>query len=342
MKRIAIFLVIALVSGFAVFAEEATVINFTELLADYPADNAEQNQATLTDFSQAAGLSFSDAEKAQMKTSLAIANWDVILNSSAKSVISASNSFTREAKIKKDSTMAKAGDTILGVRVYFPVEAVNSYALVTPPFEIPAYADIETVDANGNLVVSDENKGKGSKFVNKGVVKNVGVIKSISVSVLGNNFPHGLSVILKDQTNREQEFFLGYMNFDGWREMSWANPNYITDVRDRELRTFPLYPESAPYIKLVGFRIYKDASMKGGDFVGYIKNVNIVYDKAVLDLDNRDVDDEGTWNILQDREATRRNAEMSRLGQRQVLRYLEKQKMDGAEAAASTDGAQQQ
>ena len=77
----------------------------------------------------------------------------------------------------------------------------------------------------------------------------------------------------------------------------------------------------------MGFVIYKDASQEGGDFITYIKDVKVTYDKAVLDL-QRDIDDEDIWGILRERQEARRAAELKRLGNMQVLKYLEKQKMD--------------
>lgn len=343
MKRIAIVLVIALMAGYALFADEAVMIDFNKLVADYPSDKPAENLATITDFSDAAGSSFDQKDKDLMKTSLAIANWEVVLNSSAKSVETLKYSYTKPTKVR-DTAAHYKGETIMGIRINFPAEAVNAYALIAPPFEIPAYADKTEVDGDGKVAVVKGEEGKGRKFDNVGVVKNVGVLKSISVNVFGNNTPHGISVIMKDQNNREIEFFLGYMSFDGWRTLTWDNPNYIQDVRDRDLHTYPLYPQSAPFLKVAGFRVYRDASMSdSADFVGYVKDVSIVYDKAILNLE-RDVDDEGTWNILSDRESSRRNAELKRLGQRQVQRFLEKRKMhvdaEKTEAAPAPAAAQ--
>jgi len=326
MKRIAILLAVALILSVASFADEAVVIDFNKLIADTPSDKPADNQATLTDFSGSAGSSFTDAEKAQMKTSLFIGNWEVRLNSSANSVVASGFSYAKPSKVK-DTATKYAKETILGIRAFFPTEPYNAYAEVKPPFEIPGYADKDTLGSDGKLTVAQEEIGKGRKFDGFGVVKNVGVLKSVSVNVFGNNFPEGFSVIMKDQNNRAQEFFMGYLSFDGWRTLTWNNPNYIQDVRDRDLHTYPLYPNSAPLLKLDAFKVYKDGSMIGGDFIGYIKDVSIVFDKAILVID-RDIDDEGTWGILQDRESARRNAELSRLGALQIQRYLEKRKMD--------------
>lgn len=335
MKRISILLAVVLVSSVALFADEASVIDFNKLVADTPSDKPIDNQATIVDFSKVAGSSYSDAEKAAMKTSLAIENWEVKLNSSARSVMSAGYSYTKATKVK-DTATKYAKETILGIRAFFPTEPYNAYADVIPPYEIPGYADKDTVGADGKMTVAQEDLGKGAKFNGYGVVKNVGVLKSVSVNVFGGNFPQGFSVLMKDQNNVTQEYFLGYLNFDGWRTLTWANPNYIQDVRDREIHSYPLYPSSAPLLRLEAFRVYKDASMTGGDFVGYIKDVTVVFDKAVLVLD-RDIDDEGTWGILQSREFARRDAELKRLGTMQVDRYLEKRKMDNpADRATAT------
>lgn len=335
MKRIAILLVVALFTGVAMFADEAVVIDFAKLAADTPSDNPAENQATLTDYSGAAGSSFTDADKATMKTSLAIRNWEIKLNSSANSVYNSGFSYARATKVK-DSAQKFKGASVLGVRVMFPTEAYNAYADIVPPFAIPGYADKTTVGADGKFTVAPADLGKGAKFDGYGVVKNVGVIKSISANVFGLNYPETLTVIIKDQNNVTQEYLLGPMAFDGWRVLTWVNPNYITDVRNRELHSYPLYPNSFPLIKLDSFRIYKDSTIAGGDFIGYIKDVSVVYDKAMLVLE-RDIDDEGTWGILQDREAARRNAELKRLGDLQVQRFIEKRKMDQGPQANATD-----
>ena len=168
------------------------------------------------------------------------------------------------------------------------------------------------------VLVEDETDRLGTKFDGYGVVKNIGVIKSITVNVYGSNFPNGFGIVLKDQNNVEQNIFLGYLDFDGWKTFTWNNPNYIAEVRNREVKNYPLYPRAAPMRKLVGFTIYKDAAQEGGDIITYIKDVSVVYDKAVLSLE-RDIDDEALWGILDKREQARRTAEFTKLGNLQVL-----------------------
>jgi hypothetical protein len=157
------------------------------------------------------------------------------------------------------------------------------------------------------------------------VVKNVGTIKSVAVNAYGLNFPHGLSTLIIDSTGTQKTMFMGYLNYDGWGELIWNNPAYIQEVRNRDLRLYPLYPDTTPFVKFGGFLIQRDAAKDGGDFVGYFKDVKIIYDKAVLDTD-RDIDDEALWHIILDRETARKVWEMERFGHNQVLRYLDVQK----------------
>ncbi|WP_319561749.1 flagellar filament outer layer protein FlaA [Marispirochaeta sp.] len=307
MKRFAILLcLLMVVSGMMISAEENVLIDFTSLTAD---TETGENEVTMVDFSDKAGTSFSDEEKERMKTSLAITNWDVQLSSSSRTVANQRYSMTREAPVK-DTARRYAGETIMGIRVHFPLESYNSYAVVKPPFEIPAYYTPEEPD----------------KFDGYGVLKNVGVIKSISMNVLGKNYPHRIGLILKDQNNMEQTIIMNNLEFDGWKTLTWQNPNYIEEVRNREIIKFPLYPKTAPNFKLIGILVFRDAMHEGGDFVTYVKDVSMVYDLAVLSLES-DVNDEEIWGILEQREEARRTAEFERLGNIQVLRYLEAQKM---------------
>ncbi len=317
MRRLAIALGVVLLFTGAAFADTSTLIDFSTLTADVTVGDAAQpneNEATLVDFSSQAGASYDEQIRAKMKTSLAISNWDVQLASSARTVQNQTQSTVKPA-VTKDSAgefngEKMAGITVMGIRAHFPLPNFNSYALIKPPFEIPAYA-LDQPD----------------KFDGYGVVKNVGVIKQIEVTVYGSNYPNGLGVILQDQNGREQTIFVDYLQFDGWRSLKWQNPNYITQVRNREIRRYPLYPNSEPFVKLLGLIVYRDAMQRGGDVIAYIKDIKITYDKALLET-QRDIDEEQVWGILQARQEARQQAEMKRLGNLQVLRILEKEKMD--------------
>jgi hypothetical protein len=336
MKRIFILVVIALFTVGALIAEEATLIDFSKLAADIYVDpgnppsgdedaqesgeqESNQNRQTMMDFSTVAGNNYTTEQKQVMKTSLAIPNWDVRLSSSSRNVTNMVLSFSKEVT-------SKQWEKVMGIRIHFPVENFNGSARIVPPFEIPAY-DWDAVGDDGAVSKPEsEDRSQPSRFEDGyGVVKNVGSLKAVAVNVYGLNFPHSLSAILIDSEGREKVIELGSLKYEGWRELTWRNPQYVTEVRNRELRLYPLYPASTPFLKFGGFLLKRDSGDAGGDFIGYFKDVKIIYDKAVLDTE-RDIDDEAEWRIIETREDAKKRFEVQRFGNDQVLRYLETQK----------------
>ena len=333
-----------LLAGFSVFADQQILIDFTNLQADCMADeNGEptENARTVMDFSSSAGATFTADQKDLMKTSLALPRWEVSLNSSARTVESLGLSTVVAAPVKEDATVPFAGKSVMGVRVVFPEWNSNAYAYIRPPFEIPAYEPLADADENGvRQEPSDEQKGKTLFEEGYGIVKNVGTIKSIKVTTMGMNYPEGLYVLLKDNDNVERRYFMGYLGFDGWKELVWNNPQYITEIRNREIRVYPIYPRGLPFVKFTGFQITRDANQIGGNYIGYFKDVSIIYDKAVLNSD-RDIADEDLWGIIKKKEDAKQAGEMARFGDKQVTRYLEKQKQaveDKFTSSLSEDG----
>ncbi|MEE9307627.1 MAG: flagellar filament outer layer protein FlaA [Spirochaetia bacterium] len=330
MKKLCIFIGIALLVASVGFADRSVLIDFSELTPDVTvgaATEANEHEATMVDFGEVAGASYDEEIKKRMKTSLAVENWYVQLASSSRMLINQARSYTKEAQLKPTAKPfdgeEMAGKSVMGVRIHFPLPNFNSYALVTPPFEIPAY-QVKTQLQGDTLV--DVEGDLGTKYDGYGVVKNVGVLKSVEVTVYGSNFPNGFGLILKDQNEKKMTIYLDHLQFDGWRKLVWKNPNYITEVRNRELHKFPLYPKSAPFVKLVGLVVYRDSMQEGGDLIAYVKDIEITYDLALLDT-QRDINDEAVWGILTERQEARRSAEMRRVGDIQVLRSLEKEKM---------------
>ncbi len=243
----------------------------------------------------------------------------------------------RKGKVEKDAngvekiTSPGKGYSIMGVRIKFTDSPFNNWALVMPPFEIPAYEDIVT-DYIGNPLPDEEmqkEKGRGRKFLNGyGVVRNVAELKSMNIRVYGCQFKNSISILLKDDNGVITEYNMPrYLDFDGWANIEWVNPNYIQKAENREIYVVPLYPRNEPYVKLYGFRIYRQGDQVGGDFVTYIRDVTIKYDKAFLERETPIIDHEQAWGILQDRNEAARVREESKLGNSEILRYLEKQKM---------------
>jgi hypothetical protein len=332
MKRTIVFLVIMFLVCGAVFADEATLIDFSKLTVDSIPDASDingngdtaeltQNRHTLLDYSNTVGNSYTQDQRNVMKSSLALPNWKVTLTASARSIANDALSFTKHSK-------SKLYTDVMGVRVHFPVEPYNAHAYITPPFDIPAF-ETSTVGEDGTIAAENAdvvNDDAANRFIDGyGVLKNVGTIKSVAANIYGLKFPHSVSAILIDGYGNKKTIFLGYVNFDGWGELRWDNPAYVTEVRNRELRLYPLYPDSTPFVKFGGFLVQRDAARSGGDFIVYFKDVKIIYDKAVLDTE-RDIEDESLWNIIQTRETEKKIFEMERFGHNQVLRYLEEQK----------------
>ena len=326
MKRTFVLTTAAMMlAGAFAFAEVSTLIDFTLLKADGGDDGNGKptfNTHTTMNYAESAGTTYTDEQKELMKTSLALGEWEIVLNSSARNVQSVGISTVREAPV---TAGRHADETIMGVRIEFPTTAVNANAKVVPAFNIPAYEPVRSEEG------SESEGGSSADFKSQfengyGIVKNVGTLKSIAVETLGENFPHRLYVLLSDTDGVQRRYDMGTLKFDGWRTLTWNNPDYISEVRTREIRVIPLYPRGLPFVRFDGFQVSRDASDVGGTFIGYFRNVQIMYDKALLTTD-RDIVDEDLWNIIGDKEKARQNAEMARFGNKQVNRYLEKQKM---------------
>ena len=331
-KTLGLFAAAMLLVGGVAFAEEAMLIDFTLLDADCCEDdngNPQQNKHTVMDYSVSAGATFTEEQKDLMKTSLALPEWEILLNSSAKTVTSLADSKVVAAPVKGEADVPFAGKNVMGVRIVFPTWNSNANARIVPPFDIPAYEPLADADDNGERQEpTEEQKGSDKTLFEDGygIVKNVGTVKSIAVTTMGMNYPHALYVVLSDNDNVERRYFMGYLGFDGWKELTWNNPQYISEIRNREIRVYPIYPRGLPFVKFRGFQITRDAAHIGGDFIGYFKDVRVIYDKAILTSD-RDIADEDLWGIITKKEDARQNAEMLRFGNKQVNRYLEKAKL---------------
>ena len=247
-KTLGLIAAAMLLIGGAAFADEAMLIDFTLLDVDCVADDNgdnTQNGRTVMDYSVSAGATFTEDQKTLMKTSLALPEWEVQLNSSAKTVASLADSQVVAAPVKDSADVPFAGSNVMGVRIVFPTWNSNANAKIVPPFDIPAYEPLADADENGvRQEPSDEQKASGKTLFEEGygVVKNVGTVKSICVTTMGMNYPHGLYVLLSDTDGVQRRYFMGYLGFDGWKELRWNNPQYISEIRNREIRVYPIYP----------------------------------------------------------------------------------------------------
>ncbi len=321
---------VLLLAGSFAFARESTLIDFTLLDADIVADengNPTVNSRTAMDYSVVAGATFTSDQKSLMRSSFVLNDWEIQLNSSAKSVDAIANSKVKPAPVKETADVPFAGKNVMGVHIIFPTWNHNANAKVVPPFAVQPFEKLADADENGvRQAPTDEQKGKYLFEDGYGLVTNVGTIRSISVTTFGENFPHLLYVMLEDGDGVGRRYLMGDLQFDGWKTLVWNNPDYISEVRTREIRVYSIYPRATPFVKFAGFQIVRDASHEGADFVGYFKDVKIIYDLAVLSTD-RDIDEEDLWGIITKKEAERQNHTMTNFGVNQVNRFIEKSKM---------------
>jgi hypothetical protein len=108
-----------------------------------------------------------------------------------------------------------------------------------------------------------------------------GIVKTISVWVVGRNFNHTLKVIVEDYMGRQLELTMGRLNFMGWKQMVVAVPPSI-------LQSEHHYTNKSG-LKLLGFKVECDLMESYGTFYVYLDDV-----RAVTDLfgeAKRDVDD---------------------------------------------------
>ncbi|WP_300369736.1 flagellar filament outer layer protein FlaA [Brachyspira sp.] len=255
-------------------------------------------------------------------------NWVVWLNESARLTENRRNSYVTNVDSKGNNGAWEAGK-VLGIRVHFPLAAWNSYALVKPVYELEMYGGAD-----------------GTKYTEgKGVIHNIGEIKSISSWVYGRNYLVSYFVNLQNEFGELKSYPMGNIYFNGWRQVKWENREYLPNVRDRVLVREPLYPRMIPSVKLDSLGFYRTKDTHGGDFITYVKDVTIEYDVVVVDPEG-DIDDEGTWQILKTENDRKQAIESARIREQAELIDLEQRRIgdgtatgDQGTAATGDQGA---
>ncbi|MGA2140944.1 MAG: flagellar filament outer layer protein FlaA [Brevinematales bacterium] len=231
-------------------------------------------------------------------------NWKVELNESADMINNRINSYCKPV-------MSQRFNTTLGVRVHFPSWNNNSYAVIKPPFPIKIY------DTNGQFANAEN-----------GVMPNVSEIKSLAIWANGRNYRFGLAIRLKDRFDNIHEFFFGWLYFDGWRKLVFNNPNFTEKVSSKTLTREPLYPFDIPYYSLDSIVVYRPADQIGGDFVTYIKSVDIEYTPYIIDDEvTQDIKDEQVWGIITARTKGKMDVENKKFAEDLYLYQQEKKRM---------------
>lgn len=256
-RIVVIFLFLFIITQF--YPLESVLIDFNNL-----------DKTTINFAEMAKGVFIPEELKGEMIVDLNPRKWFIRVNSS---------SWTKDSREKTyvfpiRNSQNFPNQTVLGVRIYFPERYANSYATLVPPFDIPSYYD------------NPENPtGMGDMFINKGVVRNVGILRKLSVQVLGNNFKYSLYIRIENEDGEQRDIFVGFLDYVGWRTKSWVNPNIDQEILMRQLQTNskPIYPDQYPYIKLKGFVIHRTELQITGNFVTMIKDVTIEYDEAIIE-----------------------------------------------------------
>ena len=109
-----------------------------------------------------------------------------------------------------------------------------------------------------------------------------GITKTISVWVVGRNYPHTLKVDFLDYNGQPQEITMGMLNFVGWKKLTVAVPPSI-------LQTQYHYGGARNGIAITGLTVYTDDLDTYGTYYIYFDDM-----RAVTDLfgeSKRDSDD---------------------------------------------------
>ncbi len=270
---------------------------------------------TMIDFSGVAGDVWTEDQKKMMKMDLSISNWSIKVNQS---------SWTNEAREKSrllavTNSLNYPGQTVLGIRVYFPERYANSYVEVKPPFIIPFYYEKDRANITG----------RGDMFVNKGLIRNVGILRRVTVRFLGNNFKYSLYIRLEDNNDDVKDIFIGYLDFVGWRTKSWINPNIDDELEARQKKYVvrPYYPDKMPSVRLLAIVVQRTHPELTGNFVTMIKDISLEFDEAFLEVGKAEYKQEEIFGIYRDELVDRAKSEMRNVDRMIYLQWYESQKI---------------
>lgn len=253
-------------------------------------------------------------------------NWKVILNPSSTTKENLQNSLTKNSP-------SQAHGNVLGVRILFNPWENAFWAFVTKPFYF-AHTYI-----NGQFVSQDDNNQDNGLAV--GMLANVGQIKNVRSWVYGLNYNYTYGVQISNESGKKTEFGLGSIYYNGWRRLSWDNKDYLSDLNDWTPTSNPLYPYSYPYVKFERLAFYKKVGNPDPNFIGYVRDVTMDYDFAIV-REDQDINDEAIWQLLS-KKAMKDKLVMSKLLAEQLLQRRQFQKLkqanDAADAADNADNA---
>ena len=238
---------------------------------------------------------FGGEEYEQMRVSLALDRWQVKLSSSSNFLENRNSSQVVAYQVKEASSRF-AGERVMAVTFTLPTLRIHSQARIVPEFTIPSYSLTPGTDLQQDI--SQPATQRMGQFLGKGVLRNVGTIRSIIATVYGRRFPISLTIEAEHTDIGARSYSMGSLQFSGWQDLIWNNANYIEDVRKRSYTNEPDYPRGMPSMVLSALRLDRTnqaVDPNSTQFVFYIKEIRVVYDKDVSETFDSEIDDEQIW-----------------------------------------------
>lgn len=115
-----------------------------------------------------------------------------------------------------------------------------------------------------------------------------GITKTVSVWVAGRNYNHDLTLLIQDFFGRNYEFYMGKLNFMGWKRMTVTIPPQADDGLSGVVQRNYHYNNHMG-LKIMGFRINCDPMEAYGSYYVYFDDLRAVTD--LFSESHRDPDD---------------------------------------------------
>jgi hypothetical protein len=115
-----------------------------------------------------------------------------------------------------------------------------------------------------------------------------GITKTVSVWVAGRNYNHEMVLLVQDFFGRYYEFYMGKLNFMGWKKMTVTIPPQADDGLSGVVQRNYHYSNHMG-LKIMGFRIDCDPMEAYGSYYFYLDDLRAVTD--LFSEYHRDPDD---------------------------------------------------
>ncbi len=262
------------------------------------------------DYGASLGIQLEGAEADRLRQSYDIPNWKVSVQSSLQYPQVLAKSIVKAAKVNEESELF-AGQQVLGVRTYFPDYNYEMAIEIKPP-----YSPFSTI--------SQRQFDPFGPYKGKGYLDNIGDIYKATITVYGLRQEEHIFVVTEDSDGNTYEYPFGALNFIGWRELVWQNPDYL--IKDTSTRiNLPIYPQYSSDLVLKSIKVVHSSYHKNPDFVTYVGDISVISDKAETSIDN-DIDSEEIWNIIEENTYEKRSTQIKALDMQLYFDFLEERK----------------